>query len=635
MEQGVCMAKILLVTPTQQMYQQGTEVISEAQLDAKVLMATSQTVLEIVRKECLEGAAVVVARGNQAHLLKNELNIPVVEIVLEGQELALIISRAKEISGKQYPRIALLGFRHMFSNPEPLAQVLGADVNIYYAAANLEMQEAVARACREGCDVLVGGELALQYAAQYPVKTMFLESTKDSIIHALSNAQRILYGIELERRRTNEFMSLLNYSFDAILKLDADGCVVIANYMAENLLRRRAADIIGMHIADLLSLESDSLVAQAIKNRKNAYSMVVRTPREAFIANIANLTHDGESEGFILSLQEFKRIDEMEETIRSDRYQRGYFAKTTFHHLHAVTPCLQELYEDARQYAQYELPVLITSPYGGMTTQLAECIHNAGLRNKNPYVEVNLAALSPEMQLTQLFSDAGGDQRKSLFEIAHTGTLVLEAVDRLDMAAQYQLLNAMQRNVIYQGGTHRTLPVDVRIICTTNEDLYSLVRQGTFLPPLYACISQMELTLPALNEHPGDIPSLMREYLNQFGTKYHKFVTVSPEGEALMCQHQWTGDVMQLRLFCEKITLLTREREVSADFIRRHLPRTFALRHTPTQMDADTPMVYSREKAELLDAINKVGTGRGALAEYLGISKTTLWRRLKKHGLAR
>lgn len=630
------MAKILVVTPTQQMYQQAREVVSEAQLDAKVQMASSSTVLELVRREVQEGTAVVVARGNQAHMLKSEMSVPLVEIILAGQELATIIARAKEMSGKKYPKIALIGFRHMFSNPEPLAQVIGADVQIYYATPPLGMDEVVANACNDGADVIVGGELVLHCAQEYPVKTLFLESSKESLINALTSAKRVLYGIELERRKTNEFMSLLNYSFDAILKLDAEGRVVIANYMAEKLLHRRATELIGMNITALLDLDQDSLLSQAMRQRKSAYSMVVRTQREAFIANIANLSHDGESEGFILSLQEFKRIDEMEETIRSDRYHRGYLAKTNFQQLYTVSNKLNDLFEDARQYAQYENPVLINSPFGYRATQLAECIHNDGIRKKNPYVEVNLAALSPEMQQVQLFVDAGGDQGKSLFEIAHTGTLVLDSVDMLDIGGQYQLLSALEQGFIYQGEGRRKLPVNVRVICTTYVDLQEKVMQKSFLAPLYACISQLELHVPPLREHMEDIPYLLEDFMSEYATKYRKFVTITDEGRALIHAHPWTGDVMQLRRFCEKITLLTREKVVDGEFIRKHLPRVYVPREMPEDEveSAAPPVIYSQEKAEIIDALNKVGPGRTALANYLGISKATLWRRMKKHGLA-
>ncbi|NLO86061.1 MAG: sigma 54-interacting transcriptional regulator [Clostridiales bacterium] len=630
------MAKILVVTPTQQMFEQAQEVVNETQLDVKPLLVSSDTVLELVLRERENGAAVVVARGNHAHLLKSETGIPVVEIVLSGQELALLIARAKEMSGKDYPQIALVGFRHMFSNPEPLAQLLKADVQIYYAAPPINMSVVVDKACNDGADVVVGGELAMKYARKKGVKTLFLESTKESMLTALSTAKRVLYGIELESSKTNEFMSLLNYSFDAILKLKPDGRVAIVNYMAEKLLHKRASELIGMNIADLLDIGQDSAIAQAMEKRKSAYSIVVRTKRDAFIANIASLSVDGANEGFILSLQEFKRIDEMEETIRSDRYNRGYRAKTSFSQLNTISPRIQELHEDALQYAQYELPILITGEFGSNMIPLAECIHNAGIRSKNPYVVMDLSALSPAMQEAQLLRDAGDGQGKNLFEIAHNGTLVLESVDMLDIQGQYQLLSVIRKGCVIHADGRRMLPVNVRLICTTCKDLYTLVRQGRFLEPLYAYVSQLELSVPPLREHAEDIPQLLEEFMARFAGKYRKFVIIRPEAQALIHAHPWNGDILQLRLFCEKITLLARGKEVDEDFVKKHLPRTF---HEDGELLSQRenkvpPVLYSREEAELLAAIDQVGTSRGELAGHLGISKTTLWRKMKKYGLA-
>lgn len=629
------MAKILIVTPTQQMYEQAQAVIFETHIDAKAVLASSETVLDIARQEEQAGAAVVVARGNHAHLLKGELGIPVSEIVLSGQELALLIAQAKEMSGKDYPRIALVGFRHMFSNPEPLAQLLKADVQIYYAAPPIDMSVVVDKACIDGADVIVGGELAIQHASERGVKTLFLKSTKESILTALSAAKRVLYGIELERRKANEFMSLLNYSFDAILKLNPDGRVTIVNYMAEKLLHRSASELIGLSISELLDIGEDSAIAQAMQKRKSAYSIVVRTQRDAFIANIASLSLDGSNEGFILSLQEFKRIDEMEETIRSDRYNRGYHAKSTFSQFVTISPRMQEMIGDAQQYAQYELPILITGDFGSSMLQLAECIHNAGIRSKNPYVAVDLSALSPAMQEAQLLRDAGDGQGKNLFEIAHTGTLVLESVDMLDIQGQYQLLNVIRKGCILSADGRRILPVNVRLICTTCKDLYSLVRQGRFLEPLYAYVSQLELNVPPLREHAEDIPQLLKDFMTRFAGKYRKFITITPQAQALIHAHPWNGDILQLNLFCEKLTLLTRDKEADEEFVKKHLPHTFSENGEPPKNESRVPpVVYSKEEAELLAAIDLVGTNRMVLAEHLGISKTTLWRKMKKYGLA-
>ena len=627
------MAKIVIATPTRQMFDQAREVVAEAQLDAKVLLVSSQTVLESVRCERQSGAAVVVARGNHAHLLKNETDIPVIEIVLSGQELALLIAQAKQMSEKAYPRIALVGFRHMFSNPEPFAQLLQADVQIYYAAPPVDMAVVVRKACDEGADVIVGGEIAMQCARELGVKTLFLESTKESMLTALSTAKRVLYGIEMERRRTDEFMSLLNYSFDAIFKLEPDGRVAIVNYMAEKLLHRRAKDLVGLPISQLLDIEQDSTLSQAMRERRSAYSTVVRTQREAFIANIASLGTDGTNEGYILSLQEFKRIDEMEEKIRTDRYGRGYTARTSFSQLHTDSQRMQELYQDARQYAQYELPVLITGVFGSNMTQLAECIHNASIRSKNPYVAVDLSALSPAMQEAQLLSGMGDGQGKNLFEIAHTGTLVLEAVDMLDRPGQYQLLSVLRNGYILREDGRRMIPVNVRLICTSCKDLYMLVRQGLFLEPLYAFICQLELAIPPLREHAEDIPQLLSDYMEQFAGKYRKFVAISPEAQALIHAHPWEGDILQLEFFCEKLTLLARDKEVDTAFVQKHLPRT-VMEQTRVEAPKIPPVLYSREEAELIAAIDKIGHSRTALANYLGVSKTTLWRKMKKYGLA-
>ncbi len=631
------MAKIVIATPTQQMFLQAQEVVSEVQLDAKVLLVTSQSVLEAVEAERKNGALVVVARGNHAHLLKKETAILVVEVVLSGQELALLIAKAKALSEKEYPKIAFVGFRYMFSNPEPLSKILHADVQIYYASPLGDVEEVVHRACADGADVIVGGEIAIALANELGIKTLFLNSTKESMLSALGTARRILYGIEIEKKKAAEFMSLINYSFDAIMKLDPNGQIMLANYMAEKIFRKKESELVGMHIGSLLEISPDSALAQAMQQWKNAYSFVVHTKKEAYIANMASLETDGSHEGFILSLQEFKRIDEMEEQIRTDRYNKGYTAKCNFGQMMTESPLMQDIIEDAQQYAQYDLPVLITGAYGSNKSQIAECIHNYSVRRRNPYVSVDLAALSASMQAAQLLGPSGDGQGKSLIEIAHTGTLLLESIDMLDLQGQYQLLSVIKNGYILRTDGRQMLPVNVRIIGTTCKDLFSLVRQGRFLEPLYAYISRLELAIPSLREHMEDFPQLLAGFMEQFSNKYRKFISLTPEAQALIYAQPWDGDILQLMFFCEKITLLAREKTVDETFVKKHFPRTFHSDEESREIIANLkvpPVVYSKEEAVLLTAMDELGSNRTALAKRLGISKTTLWRRMKKYGLA-
>ncbi|MBP3651703.1 MAG: sigma 54-interacting transcriptional regulator, partial [Clostridia bacterium] len=361
------------------------------------------------------------------------------------------------------------------------------------------------------------------------------------------------------------------------------------------------------------------------------YAIAVTAGNQALIANLAAINVDSENVGFILSLQEFKKIEELEEQVRKERYSKGHVASQTFDQICSASPAMNAVKETAIKYARYDLPVLLMGDVGVGKRALAECIHNASLRKRSPFVAVDCGGLSAQMQQTQFMGAADG-RTKGAFEIAHTGTLLIEHVAMLDEYCQYQLLHVLKHGCLVGLDSRMMLPVDIRVICTTGRDLYQRMRDGHFLEPLYCMLTQLELLVPSLRERAEDLPQLLDQSLEKYSTLYRKYVHLSSDARELIYAQHWGGNVLQLQLFCEKLLLLADDKLITADFVSRHLPRSFAAAENRV---APAPMVvHSTEEAQLIETLEKYGGSRALTAEALGVSKTTLWRRMKKFGIA-
>ena len=325
------------------------------------------------------------------------------------------------------------------------------------------------------------------------------------------------------------------------------------------------------------------------------------------------------------------KIEDLEEQIRKERYSKGYVAMQTFDDLRTVSPVMREVKETAMKYARYDLPVMLLGEVGVGKRALAECIHNFSLRKRNPFVSVDCGGLSAKMQQTQFMGD--GHSTKGAFEIAHTGTLLIEHVSMLDEYCQYQLLHVLKHSCLVGLDGRMMLPVNIRVICTTGKDLYQCVRDGKFLEPLYCMLTQLELLVPPLCERAEDLPALLDMTIEKYSTHYRKYVHLLPEARELIYAQPWGGNILQLSLFCEKLLILADDKQITGEFVRRHLPRSFAPAQQSTQRSL--PMVvHSEEEAQLIEALEKHGGSRSLAAEALGVSKTTLWRRMKKFGIA-
>ncbi len=626
------MAGMIIAVPNKEMFQQATEILSGQDTLAQVLLTTSKTVVQDVSALGGEDFPVVVARGNHAKLLKAETPFTVVEIVLSGQEMALLVEAACAMTGKENTNVAFIGFPSMFSDPTPFAHVFKANIRIYTADGEPEIEAQVLEAIKEGADVIVGGEIAMKYANARGCQALFLSSTSESIYMALRTAKRVLYGIAMENRRSQEFMALLNYSFDGILKLDLNGVITLTNYMAESFFKKPARDLVGKNVLKLFDTLPEDPLEKALAAMENAYSLILRTHQEAYVANLAVLNLEGEMNGFILSMQAFNQINKLEEAVRTDRIGRGFVAHHTFKDIHYVSKPMVKALETATRYADFDLPVLISGPYGMEKHIWAEAIHNAGGRRKNPFVSINLAHLSPNAQQDALMRMQSDAQGRSVFENAHRGTLLIENVDLANSDSLMILIRVLSTGTLLKPDSRLPLPVDVRVICTCSKDLYAMTTDGSFPPALYYRLAQLDLHLPGLSAFPEDIPIMLAQELERLCRKYRRYVSISPKAQAVLHAHAWNGNIEEIASFMEKALILNKEREIGEELVTQLLePYQQEVRqhtHPPA-----APVLYNAEESRLKDALNQARGNRAECAELLGISKVTLWRRMKKYGM--
>ncbi len=626
------MAKVVMIVPTGEMRRDALLLLPQAQVDAEVFAESSATVLSRVAQAKKDGALVAIARGNHASLILKHLDIPLVEIRLNGQSIAELIVQAVRLAGREHTTVAFLGFKNMFSDISAFEGILGVRTLEYLVDSSEEIPDTVRRAKADGADALVGGEIALGAAREIGLPGVFLRSNSDDLLSALRTAKRVLYAIELEKKNTVEVTTLLNYSFDGILKLDPEGLITKANYMAERVFRRGAGELIGQPITRFFDEQDGQAITGRLKSRDNQQSFMLRIGRVSLIANLANLAVDGGSEGAILSFQEFGAIEAMEEIIRQDRYSRVQKALRRFNDLKSRSPAYLAALQDAQKYAQFDLPILLYGEVGTGKRTLSECVHNASLRRSNPFITMDCAGMPAALQ-EELLS---GSERNSALKSAHTGTLFIDNIDRLTPAAQYQLLCALRDGVVWQMDRLKALPVNVRVIAATSRSLYGLAVEGAFSLPLYSMLSQLEVSLPALRDRPEDIQDLTDLYVARYCTRYRKHVVLTPEARGAVAGYSWPGNLMQLNLYAEKLTLLAEEQVVNADFILRTLPGSF--REAPAAPGPgvqNAPVViYSSPEAEtILRLLEKHQGSRMKAAQEMGVSKTTLWRKMKEYGI--
>ena len=283
--------------------------------------------------------------------------------------------------------------------------------------------------------------------------------------------------------------------------------------------------------------------------------------------------------------------------------------------------------------APTDATVLITGENGTGKDVLAREIHAHSLRSGKPMVAVDAGAITETLFESELFGHVKGaftdahTDHTGKFEQADGGTLFLDEIGNIPLHLQAKLLRAIQnRSIVRVGGTEAR-PVDIRLICATNMDLEALVGQGRFREDLYYRINTVHIALPALRDRQEDIVPLAELFLQRFAEKYHRPLTgIAPEAADLLKEQRWSGNIRELQNCIEKAVILSEGSVLTA----KDLDFSTSLRSGRN----DTPVIPGEvEESKVREAMERTNGNISAAAKLLGVSRPTLYAKLKKYGL--
>ncbi len=296
--------------------------------------------------------------------------------------------------------------------------------------------------------------------------------------------------------------------------------------------------------------------------------------------------------------------------------------------------------------AATDATVLLLGESGTGKSLVAQIIHRMSARSRGPLVELNCGAVPPTLIESELFGHArgaftGADRdRPGLFEEASGGTIFLDEVAELPLESQVKLLTVMEHRRVRRVGENRDRAVDVRVVAATNADLIASVGSGAFREDLYYRLNVLSLTVPPLRERPEDVLRLSRRFLEQLARETNRRIQgFSPAAEEALMKYPWPGNVRELRNVVERSLLLKLGGSVieAEDLAFGGAPGTEPPR-TVTRPVAGGDLsgaVAEFERDLILAALDATGGTVSLAAEKLGISRTNLHNKMKKHGLVR
>lgn len=240
------------------------------------------------------------------------------------------------------------------------------------------------------------------------------------------------------------------------------------------------------------------------------------------------------------------------------------------------SPAIKEIVNMIDKVAATDARVLITGENGTGKELVAHQLHEKSLRSKGPFIEVNCAAIPSELIESELFGHEKGSftsaikQRKGDFELADGGTLLLDEIGDMSLAAQSKVLRALQENKIMRVGGEKEIEVDVRVIAATNKNLQQEIKAGNFREDLYHRLSVIIINVPPLREREGDIPLLTQYFLKEICSKMGKApMTITDEAVGLLASMQWRGNIRELNNVVERLIILC-DSTITADDVKKY-----------------------------------------------------------------
>jgi PAS domain S-box-containing protein len=442
-----------------------------------------------------------------------------------------------------------------------------------------------------------------------------------------------LYASRLEKEKAQQFATIIDFVHDGIVAIDNSGLITVFNSASEKITGHAKQEVLGRRINEVMP--ETRLLSVLETERPETGDIQMLDNQTVIAANRLPVIVDGEVRGAVATYQDITEVQKLEQKIRIRLSEKGFVAQHNFTSIVHKSAAISECIKVAKKFAKYETSVLICGPSGVGKELFAQSIHNSSPRKSSPFVAINCAALPENLIESELFgyvegafTGAARKGKAGLFEMAHGGTIFLDEISELPLLLQGRLLRVLQEKQIMRIGDNKLIPVDVRIICSTNRNLRCLVRQNQFRGDLYFRVAILTLFIPPLDERVDDIELLSTSFVDEFGFRYRKCrMTLAPDAIEYLRSYEFAGNVRELQgmieravVVCEGKTIGLADLKVSQSAMPDECSSPFAKGQTLKDLEEEyIEYVYKKTNGSIKEC-----------SAILGIDRTTLWRRIRE-----
>lgn len=632
--------KICLLAPTKVLAETAKNIIARENLPISVYIGALDTAVSIAKELQEQGAWLFISRKGTKAALENRLGVKTVSIALDVSDYIPVITQARKEKGV----IAVFYYDDISSELETICYLLNIKIKCYKFTTNEEAECVVKQAVKDRVKLAIGGSVTDFYAKQYNLKHIIVESSQSSIEDAIHTAySMLLLHIEDAKKqealeiRLERYKNIFNYTHDAIIAVDNNGYVEIANKVARKMLSSKEQSYTGKYIDKVLP---NTRLINILRSGEAEIDQLMDIKGTLVSTNRIPIIVNKKIKGAVATFQDVETLQTAEQNIRIKLHEKGLAAKYNFSDIIGNSPQIAQAKYLAATYADSEFTVMLYGETGTGKELFAQSIHNASPRKDGPFVAINCTSLSKTLLEAELFGYAdssftgakkGG--KPGLFELAHRGTIFLDEIGELPIEIQAQFLRVLQEKEVRRVGGDKMVPVDIRVIGATNKNLQQCVEREEFRKDLFYRLNVLNLVLPPLRDREDDY-LLIAKYLYN-GIAGHKNEDVVMRILRDYHNYGWPGNIRELTNVVERISLLV-GRNMDEKLILSVLKTMVPVGRTKQGTDKDFRPIDKSESladAERNKIEEELAANKGNIsltARKLDISRATLYRKLKK-----
>ena len=571
-----------------------------------------------------------------AGLLRGKTSLPLVTVQVSGYQILSALNKAKMLG----PRVVVVDFDQFSSRKETSCtdNFFDGDINFLFYREQSELLDAL-NVLKGEVDAVVGCAGTVEESAEtVGIPAFIVQSDRSFIKDALEKALSIGKMYRRNVKLCHSLQAILDNAGDGIMAVDGKDNVAIFNPVVEKITGLRTEEVLGQSIKQVVKRNPICKELFGDGNAVTRQTILLKDWR--LMVNRTRIS-TGIYTGLVITFQVSEDI-KLKNKVPKELSSKGLVAQYRFSDIVGQSAMMHETVREARKYSRSDAALLITGESGTGKELFAQSIHNESSRKNGPFVAINCAALPENLLESELFGYEEGaftgarrGGKQGLFALAHGGTIFLDEIGDLSPSLQARLLRVLQQKEVMPVGGRRVIPVDVRITSATNINLREAVEKGSFREDLFYRLYVLRLHIPPLRMRMEDLVLLFRHFYQQrvrIGN-----AELNEQNLNKLKTYMWPGNVRELEGFVERYVALGEEDTTNLTTFKNLLTKLKSSFQAECAGFKDKQILMVKlasmeemERQIIEQASEMIEGSKGEVADALGLSRTTLWKKLKK-----